>query len=62
MDPDACLEEALAAAGRIIDHDELDLSNDEMHDEAVSLAESVLSLHDWIRGGGFMPKDWRKTE
>ena len=60
MDPDACLEEALALAGKIVDHDEEDMTNDEMHDAALELAQYVLSLHDWIRGGGFLPKEWRK--
>lgn len=60
MDPNQCLEDALTNASRIIDHDGEDISNDEMHDLALELATSVLSLHDWIRGGGFLPSEWRK--
>lgn len=59
MDPDQCLEDALAAAERIIDSPEEELSNDEMHDLAIDLAHSVFAIHDWIRGGGFLPKEWR---
>ena len=56
MDPNACLEEALRNASRIIE----ELSSDEIADDAVQLATNVLALHDWIRGGGFLPNEWRR--
>lgn len=57
---DDTLEDALTAAGKIIDHDELDLSNDDMHDLAIDLAWSVLALHDFLRAGGELPKEWAR--
>lgn len=49
MDPDANLEEQLLIANN---PDEMEIS------DGLRLAELVMSLHNWIRGGGFLPKAW----
>lgn len=57
MDPNANLKEMLELAASIIK------SSDEYPSdliEAVRLAELVESLNDWIRHGGFLPRDWMK--
>jgi hypothetical protein len=60
MDPDTALEEMLKLASMIVDSDKFDLSNDEMRDAAIELASSALALHDWMRMGGFAPKEWKR--
>ena len=63
MDPDACLENMLEIAGKVVDgklKSSVDEDECEYIDAALGLAEHVLALHDWIRGGGFLPKEWRK--
>lgn len=52
MDPDANLEEQLRIAERITN----DLGID--YADADRLAELVLALNEWIKGGGFLPKQW----
>lgn len=49
MDPHANLEEQLAISGSVL------ATEDEWPDEAVRLAELVVALHEWRRGGGFDP-------
>ncbi|QBI96445.1 hypothetical protein SEA_DONNY_87 [Mycobacterium phage Donny] len=55
MDPDANLAEQLGLARGIVqfaeDHDP----------QAVRLAELVVSLHEWIDRGGFLPAAWQAT-
>ena len=56
MDPDKCLEEMLELAGKVVD----DKSCGNAEDVVLDLSHLVLALHDWIRGGGFLPKEWRR--
>lgn len=55
MDPEANLAEQLRLCERISrgDHDESDVDR---------LVELVLSLHEWITRGGFLPARWRPAE
>ena len=61
MDPDATLAEIdrllvlvplaiLAADGQ------------EIVESALSLAERVNALHDWMANGGFLPKAWQRND
>ena len=52
MDPNQCLKECLDLADTI-QQNELTES-----DSANELAERVFALHDWLRKGGFLPKQW----
>ena len=51
MDPEANLSEQLRICQRIAagEHDESDVDR---------LAELVLALDTWLRGGGFLPRAW----
>ena len=51
MDPTGNLTEQLMLARRF------DAGSLSTHD-ANRLSELVLALHDWIRGGGFLPQQW----
>jgi hypothetical protein len=50
VDPDALLLEMLTDARAV-----LALSGDQ---EALHQAQRVLSLHEWLSKGGFLPKAW----
>jgi hypothetical protein len=53
MDPDANLRELLnLARTRVQGVDDT---------EVCRMAELVLALDDWIRGGGFLPRSWRNA-
>jgi len=61
MDPDQNLKEQLEIAAQIL------AAQDANHGEAgvdpdagANLAELVIALDEWIRGGGFLPAAWRK--
>lgn len=54
MDPNACLREALTLARRT-------LRWGTESSTAEALAERVIALDTWIRGGGFLPSDWQPT-
>ena len=58
MDPDENLTAQLRLAVRI----QVASNNDRPidPDDADRLAELVLSLNDWIRGGGFLPAKWSR--
>jgi hypothetical protein len=59
MDPTANLAEQLELASNIIAMSE---AGDDIHKvEALRLAELVEDLDSWLRGGGFLPSDWRKA-
>lgn len=51
MDPNATLEEMLAQARA---------DQSEFHEGIHRLAELVLAMDNWLRGGGFLPKDWSR--
>lgn len=68
MDPDENLEQQLRVAARIRAH--VNLSNDseepqahaycaQCTNDAEFLSDLIESLHDWIRGGGFLPQKWQ---
>lgn len=57
MDPDEYLNEQLEISKRILDGDE------EIDENDVSrLAELVVSLHEWMTSGGFMPAAWEENQ
>jgi hypothetical protein len=58
MDPDACLDLCLSLAQSIHDANEDGEPFDP--DDAIELADHLVFLHDWIRGGGFLPKAWQR--
>jgi hypothetical protein len=63
MDPNAALTEALSAADQILtrmDHGENENAAGAyvICDQAGILADRINALHDWIRGGGFLPAAW----
>ena len=57
MDPDANLIEQRSLAQAIVDADNQAYDVDP---DALRLAELVLALDEWIRGGGFLPANWAK--
>jgi hypothetical protein len=57
MDPNANLAEQLRLAESILANiDEYETAN-----EGNRLAELVVDLHNWIKMGGFLPKDWEQN-
>lgn len=56
MDPDENLKQQLEIAAKILD----DVDNERRldHDAAIRLAELVQSLDEWVKKGGFLPKEW----
>lgn len=68
MDPNANLQwqlEEVDGINEIIDaaDDDGNLDDDqknELVDRAQRLAELVESLHGWIAGGGFLPREWSR--
>jgi hypothetical protein len=65
MDPNANLKELLELAHHLIyetenvedmDRDALELV---AHD-AIRMAELLFALDGWIKGGGFLPTEWRR--
>lgn len=57
MDPDANLAEQLDSARRILSGE---YANLDFHAER--LAELVIALDEWIRGGGFVPSRWTEGQ
>lgn len=64
MDPNANLKELLELAESInrsedvedMDRDALEL----VATDAVRMAELLFALDGWIKGGGFLPTEWRR--
>jgi hypothetical protein len=54
MDPDANLKEQLRLAERLLSEETPD------NDDVTRLAELVVALDDWLAGGGFLPKGWKR--
>lgn len=52
MDPNAALAEALGLARLMTDAEEID------NNDARRLGDLVISLHEWIDRGGFLPAAW----
>lgn len=59
MDPDKTLKMMLDSANQIAKDYEGD-GNGIDQGEAAALAESFINLHNWIKRGGFLPKDWQR--
>ena len=59
VDPDENLKQQLAMASHIVwaAEEGRELKPTDAHE----LAELVISLHDWIRKGGFLPAAWKKV-
>jgi hypothetical protein len=55
MDPNANLERQLILAQRIVDS----YNEDGLKVDAEELADLVLALNEWIKKGGFLPKEWK---
>ena len=55
MDPDANLKEQLELAQKFYGQDDLTFDGEDV----IRLAELVIALNEWIKNGGFLPKDWR---
>lgn len=68
MDPNANLEEQLAlvdSINEVIDGADEDGTisedgRDTIVEDAQRLVELVESLHGWIKGGGFLPREWSR--
>ncbi len=60
MDPDKNLQEQLELAKHIQDQYDEEGGNGIDQDDANQLAELVMSLHEWIKKGGFLPTEWNR--
>jgi hypothetical protein len=58
MDPNANLQEMLRLAREVTRC--LDEGIEWDNDDAARLAELVLALNGWLKGGGFLPSDWQR--
>ena len=54
MDPNTTLVDILSLAKDILESAETA--------DALDLAEKVLILHEWICGGGFLPRKWSQVK
>ncbi len=59
MDPNACYREMIKLASSI--QDRADAGEEVSQEDTDSLAELVLALDGWLRGGGFLPFAWSRT-
>jgi len=55
MDPNATRAEAIRLANNILAN--MDAEVDDA--DATRLAELVLAMEEWIRKGGFLPREWQ---
>ena len=62
MDPDAALARIRELAAEIIQIFDDDESYEYAEAEANEIAETFQGLDNWIKGGGFLPKDWRRKD
>lgn len=58
MDPNANLKEMLELAASLIEAADDEEAIDPI--DAVRLAELVQALDGWIKGGGFLPTEWKR--
>ncbi len=56
MDPTANLQDQINLANGI--KTIADAGGDPLGEDSVQLAELVIALHDWIKGGGHLPQQW----
>lgn len=61
MDPDRALDRIVELAERIVNGASEDLEWSRLVTSAEELAETVLSLDEWLRRGGFRPKAWQRA-
>jgi len=59
MDPNACLEDILRLTQKIGEDYRNPDSKGIDQEDALELAESISILHNWIKNGGFLPKEWK---
>ena len=63
MDPNANLREQLELAQEIVKRaasiEQQDMTLSPAEQNALRLAELVLALDEWIRKGGFLPRQWK---
>ncbi len=59
MDPDRALARMVEIAERIVNGAPQDLEWTALVGRAEELSETVLSLDEWLRRGGFLPAAWR---
>jgi hypothetical protein len=60
MDPDAALDEVLAAVDRITQLvEEERLSDQPGAEQILRIAELVAALDGWLTAGGYLPQRWR---
>ena len=59
MDPNACLTEMVRLATAVLSDDGPTMEN---AIDAAALAEHVIALDQWLRGGGFLPARWEKGD
>lgn len=67
MDPEACWRELLELAEQTLEPEEYDEEPEEGDDDQervnadqLRMAELVIALRDWVRGGGFVPQDFKR--
>lgn len=60
MDPNVCLEQILELAKLI--EESVQHERETPYGVAAKLAEQVLALDGWLRGGGFAPSRWTGRE
>lgn len=60
MDPNANLKEQIELAMKMMADYESEESNGIDQDDAERLAELVMALHGWLKGGGFLPDKWKR--
>ena len=58
MDPDACLSYIRSVSARMIADCDNQVELDT--DDAISLAEHIRALDEWIANGGFLPESWKR--
>ena len=59
MDPDRALARIVELSERIVNGAPRDLEWGGIVCRAAELAETILSLDEWLRRGGFRPKAWQ---
>lgn len=61
MDPDANLEEQRKLCKRLYRAYENETLDSTHNDDVAQLIELSEALDGWIKGGGFLPRDWRRA-
>lgn len=61
MDPDAALARIRELVEEITQRIDADEEFDHVDDEANEVADIFRGLDEWIKKGGFLPKDWGRN-